>query len=68
LSVVKDASVAADELSLAKQLIKGGTSRFDLSAYKDDYEALSKSWLMRSGKENRFPLPKPEPAKSRWST
>src|ERR1700678_226217 len=39
LSGVKDSSVAADELSLAKQLIKGGTSKFDLSAYRDDYEA-----------------------------
>jgi non-homologous end joining protein Ku len=33
-SNVKEESVDTDELSLAKQLINGGTSKFDLSAYK----------------------------------
>jgi DNA end-binding protein Ku len=42
LSGVKEFSVDADELSLAKQLIKGKTSKLDLSAYKDDYEAAVK--------------------------
>ena len=68
LSGVKDSSVAADELSLANQLIKSGTSKFDLSAYRDDYEAPSKSWLMRSGKENRCRLPNQSPQDRRWST
>src|ERR1700744_20093 len=34
----KGASVEADELSLAKQIINGSTSALDLSKYKDDYE------------------------------
>src|ERR1700735_2900175 len=38
LSGGNESSVDADELSLAKQLIKGKTSKLDLSAYKDDYE------------------------------
>jgi non-homologous end joining protein Ku len=36
LAGVKETSVDSDELSLAKQLIKGKTSKLDLSAYKDD--------------------------------
>lgn len=36
LSGIKETSVAATELSLAKQLINGSTSKFDLDAYKDD--------------------------------
>jgi DNA end-binding protein Ku len=43
LSDIKEASVDADELSLAKQLINGKTSKFDLSTYKNDYEAAVKN-------------------------
>ena len=52
LSDVKEASVDADELSLAKQLINGKTAALDLSAYKNDYEAAVKKLVdaMRKGK------------------
>jgi DNA end-binding protein Ku len=64
LSGVKDASVGADELSLAKQLIKGSTSKFDLSAYKDDYEAAVKKLVDAKRKGKPLPAPEPEPTKS----
>jgi len=63
-SGVKDSSVAADELSLAKQLIKSGTSKFDLSAYKDDYEAAVKKLVDAKRKGKALPAPEPEPARS----
>ena len=65
LSGVKDASVAADELSLAKQLIKSGTSKFDLSAYKDDYEAAVKKLVDAKRKGKPLPAPEPEPTRSK---
>ncbi len=60
LSGVKETSVDSDELALAKQLIAKSTSKFDLSAYKNDYEAAVKKLVdtKRKGK----PLPEPEPA------
>ena len=59
LSGVKEASVDADELSLAKQLIKGKTSKLNLSAYKDDYEAAVKKLV--EAKRKGKPLAAPEP-------
>jgi DNA end-binding protein Ku len=58
--------VDADELSLAKQLIDGSTSKFDLSAYKNDYEAAVKKLVdaKRKGK-SLLPEPEPEPAKAK---
>lgn len=38
LSGIPDQSISSQELSLAKQLINGSTSTFDLSAYHDEYE------------------------------
>ena len=64
MSGVKDAPVAADELSLAKQLIKSGTSKFDLSAYKDDYQAAVKKLVDAKRKGKPLPAPEPEPRKS----
>jgi len=61
LSGVKEASVDADELSLAKQLIKGKTSKLDLSAYKDDYEAAVKKLVEAKRKGKPLPAPEPEP-------
>ena len=63
LSGVKETSVNAQELNLAKQLIHASTSKFDLSAYKDDYEAavLKLVTAKRKGK----PFPEPEPAQPR---
>jgi DNA end-binding protein Ku len=52
ISAFKDTKVAADELSLATQLINGSTSPFDPSAYKDYYEAAVKKLVAskRKGK------------------
>ena len=61
LSGVKESSVDADELSLAKQLIKGKTSKLDLSAYKDDYEAAVKKLIEAKRKGKPLPAPEPEP-------
>ncbi|WP_260740497.1 non-homologous end joining protein Ku [Tunturiibacter lichenicola] len=60
LSGVKDASVNSDELALAKQLIAKSMSKFDLSAYQNDYEAAVKKLV--DAKRKGKPLPKPEPA------
>ena len=59
LSDMKEPVVDADELSLAKQLIKGKTSKLDLSAYKDDYEAAVKKLV--EAKRKGKPLPAAEP-------
>ena len=59
LSDVKETSVDADELSLAKQLIKGKTSKLNLSGYKDDYEAAVKKLV--EAKRKGKPLAAPEP-------
>jgi DNA end-binding protein Ku len=58
LSDVKEASVDADELSLAKQLINGKMSKLDLSGYKNDYEAAVKKLV--DAKRKGKPLPEPE--------
>jgi DNA end-binding protein Ku len=62
LSDVKEASVDADELSLAKQLINSRTSKLDLSAYKNDYEAAVKRLVDAKRKGRPLPEPEPEPA------
>jgi DNA end-binding protein Ku len=64
-SNVKEASVDADELSLAKQLINGSTSKFDLSAYKNDYEAAVKKLIGAKRKGKPLPEAEPEPAKTK---
>ena len=64
LAGVKEASIDADELSLAKQLINGKTSAFDLSAYKDDYEAAVKKLVAAKRKGKPLPQPEPESAPS----
>jgi DNA end-binding protein Ku len=65
LSDIKEASVDADELSLAKQLINGKTSKFDLSTYKNDYEAAVKKLISAKRKGKPLPEPEPEPAKGK---
>ena len=59
LSGVREVQVDSDELSLAKKLISAKTSKFDLSAYKDDYEAAVKKLV--EAKRKGKPLPEPEP-------
>ena len=63
LAGVKEPSVGSDELSLAKQLIQGGTSRFDLSAYKNDYETAVKKLVEAKKKGKPLPGPQPTPSK-----
>jgi DNA end-binding protein Ku len=65
LSGVKESSVDTDELSLATQLIKGKTSKLDLSAYKDDYEAAVKKLVEAKRKGKPLPAPEPEPKKAK---
>ena len=65
LTGVEEASVAGDELSLAKQLIDKSTSKFNLSAYKDDYEAAVKKLVDAKRKGRPLPEPEPEPAKTK---
>lgn len=60
LSDVKEPSVSSQELSLAKQLIQSSTSKFDISAYKDDYEAAVVKLV--EAKRKGKPLPEPETA------
>jgi DNA end-binding protein Ku len=50
---------------LAKQLIKGKTSKLDLSAYKDDYEAAVKKLVEAKRKGKPFQIPEPEPKNSK---
>lgn len=65
LSSVKETSVDADELSSAKQLINGKTSKFDLSEYKNDYEATVRKLVDAKRKGKPLPEPEAEPAKTR---
>jgi DNA end-binding protein Ku len=65
LTDVEEASVAGDELSLAKQLIDKSTSKFDLSAYKDDYEAAVKKLVDAKRKGKPLSEPEPEAAKAK---
>ena len=65
LSDTKEASVDTNELSLAKQLIDGSTSKFDLSNYKNDYEAAVKKLIGAKRKGKTLPEPEPEPAKTK---
>ena len=60
LAGVKEAYVDSDELSLAKQLINGKMSRFDLSTYKNDYEAAVKKLVDAKRKGKPLPVPEPE--------
>jgi DNA end-binding protein Ku len=65
LSGVKETSVNANELSLAQQLISGSISRFDSSAYKDDYEAAVKKLVDAKRKGKPLPGPEPKPSKTK---
>jgi DNA end-binding protein Ku len=63
LEGVKQTSVSSQELALAKQLIQGSISGFDLSAYKDDYEAALVKLV--EAKRKGKPLPELPAAPSR---
>lgn len=55
LGSVKESAVDSDELDLAKQLIEKSTSKFNLSAYKDDYEAAVKKLVEAKRKGKKLP-------------
>lgn len=57
---IKEKSVDADELSLAKQLIQGKTSKLDLGDYRDDYEAAVKKLVEAKRKGKSLPAEEPE--------
>ncbi len=65
LSGVKETSVDSDELALAKQLIAKSTSKFDLSAYQNDYESAVKKLVNAKRKGKPLPEPEPAPAKTK---
>lgn len=56
---IPQTKASAQEVALAKQLIEGSTSRFDLSAYHDDYEAAVKKLV--AAKRKGKPAPEAEP-------
>jgi DNA end-binding protein Ku len=60
LSDVKETPVESEELSLAKRLIDGSTSKFNLAAYKNDYVAAVKKLV--EAKRKGKPLQVEEPA------
>lgn len=51
---------SSQEISLAKQLIEGSTSPFNLSAYRDDYEAAVKKLVDAKRKGKTLPEAEPE--------
>ena len=63
LSDIQEASVDPRELALAKQLIQGNTSKFNLTSYKDDYEAAVKKLV--DAKRKGKPIQEAEPEPSR---
>jgi DNA end-binding protein Ku len=65
LTGVKEMTVDADELALAKQLIAKSTSEFNLSAYQDDYEAAVRKLVDAKRRGKPLPEPEPEPTKTK---
>jgi DNA end-binding protein Ku len=63
LSGVKEPSVTAQEVSLAKQIINASTKKFDLDAYKDDYEAAVVKLVNAKRRGKPLPEAEPEPAR-----
>jgi DNA end-binding protein Ku len=60
---IKKVSVDEDQLSLAKELIKRKTAKFQPEKFKDDYEAALKELVQAKIKNE--PLPQEEPAPKR---
>ena len=58
---IKKVTVDADQLSLAKELIKRKASKFVPEKFKDDYEVALKELV--KAKVNNAPLPKEEPVR-----
>jgi DNA end-binding protein Ku len=62
-SGIKDVHVEAKEVTLAKQIINGNIEPFELSAYKNDYEAAVRRLIDAKLKDK--PLPREEPKAER---
>jgi len=60
LGGITEPAIGSQELALAKQLIQGSTAKFDLRAYKDDYEAAVVKLVNAKRKGKRLPEPQPE--------
>lgn len=58
---ISDTQVDAEELSLAKRLVEGSTSKFDLSKYKNDYVVAVKKLVEAKRKGKPLPVEKPAP-------
>ena len=63
LSGIPNVSITSQELALAKQLINGSTSKFELSAYHDEYEAAVRKLV--EAKRKGKPMAEPEPESPR---
>lgn len=63
LSGIPNVSITSQELALAKQLINGSTSKFELSAYHDEYEAAVRKLVEAKRKGRPMAEPEAEPAR-----
>lgn len=63
LSGIPNVSITSQELALAKQLINGSTSKFELSAYHDEYEAAARKLVEAKRKGRPMAEPEAEPAR-----
>lgn len=61
LSGIPNVSITSQELALAKQLINGSTSKFELSAYHDEYEAAARKLVEAKRKGRPMAEPEAEP-------
>lgn len=62
---VKKTTVAADQLALAKELIKRKTAKFDASKFTDDYEAALKELVESKVKHQPLPVEEKAPARGK---
>ena len=63
LSGIPNVSIMSQELALAKQLINGSTSKFELPAYHDEYEAAVRKLVEAKRKGRPMAEPEAEPAR-----
>jgi DNA end-binding protein Ku len=61
----KETAVESEELSLAKQLIQGSTSKFDPAKYKNDYVAAVKKLVEAKRKGRKIEVEEPAPQREK---
>jgi len=61
----RETAVVAEELSLAKQLIQGSTSKFDLARYKNDYVSAVKKLVEAKRKGRKIEVEEPAPKREK---